>query len=177
MALPQAQARRHLACLHGCARLLALFADFVSPYRPETISRLNTFAPPNVVRLFHDGSLQWPFIYALKRKRDPETARVIYEEDTTKPLPVRFFVEGETYHLLGLVETNASLRCRGPQAADQPLRYRFPGAAISSPGSSMAPASPCRPASSVLPLPLFSASRWALCRVTTAAGSTVPSSG
>jgi peptide/nickel transport system permease protein len=93
----------------GVLGLLALFADFVSPYRPETISRLNTFAPPNVVRLFHDGSLQRPFIYALKRKRDPETARVIYEEDTTKPLPVRFFVEGETYHLLGLVETNLHL--------------------------------------------------------------------
>lgn len=93
----------------GVLGLLALFADFVSPYRPETISRLNTFAPPNVVRLFHDGSLQRPFIYALKRKRDPETARVIYEEDTTKPLPVRFFVEGETYHLLGLVETSVHL--------------------------------------------------------------------
>lgn len=86
--------------------LLALFADFMSPYGPNTINRLNTFAPPNVVRVIHDGALHRPFVYPLKRTRDPETARVIYQEDRTKVLPVEFFVRGETYALLGLVETN-----------------------------------------------------------------------
>ncbi|CUA97131.1 ABC-type dipeptide/oligopeptide/nickel transport system, permease component [Pannonibacter indicus] len=89
--------------------VLALFADFVSPYRPETISRLNTFAPPNMVHIFHEGSLHRPFIYPLERKRDPETARVIYQPNTEKPLPIRFFVEGESYHLLGLYETRVHL--------------------------------------------------------------------
>jgi peptide/nickel transport system permease protein len=53
--------------------------------------------------------LQRPFIYALKRTRDPETARVIYEEDTSKVLPIRFFVQGEPYQFFGLVETRLRL--------------------------------------------------------------------
>lgn len=85
---------------------LAIFADFMSPYTPNTISRLNTFAPPNIVRVFHEGQLHRPFIYPMKRARDIETARVVYQEDRGKVLPIRFFVEGETYNLLGLVETN-----------------------------------------------------------------------
>ena len=53
----------------------ALFADFISPYRPADIDKLNTFVPPASIHLFHDGKFQGPFIYALKRSRDPETAR------------------------------------------------------------------------------------------------------
>lgn len=85
--------------------LLAIFADFMSPYRPITFNKLNTFAPPSIVRIIHDGQLQRPFIYAMKRTRDLDTARVVYVEDRAKVLPIRFFVEGESYHLLGLVET------------------------------------------------------------------------
>ncbi|TRL40823.1 ABC transporter permease [Rhizobium straminoryzae] len=86
--------------------LLAVFADFMSPYAPTTINRVNTFAPPTVVRVVHEGTLQRPFIYAMKRVRDPETARVVYQEDRTKVLPIDFFVRGEPYALLGLVDTD-----------------------------------------------------------------------
>ncbi|QLF68458.1 ABC transporter permease [Peteryoungia desertarenae] len=89
--------------------LLAIFADFVSPYRPTTFDRANTFAPPTVVRIMHEGQLQRPFIYGTKRTRDPETARVIYEEDRTKILPIQFFVKGENYDLLGVVPTSMHL--------------------------------------------------------------------
>jgi peptide/nickel transport system permease protein len=85
--------------------LLALFADFMSPYLPGTFNKLNTFSPPSIVRIIHDGQLQRPFIYSMKRTRDLETARVIYQEDRSKVLPIQFFVEGETYDLLGLFET------------------------------------------------------------------------
>ncbi|WP_246658164.1 ABC transporter permease [Rhizobium sp. FKY42] len=89
--------------------LSALFADFISPYRPADIDKLNTFVPPASIHLFHDGKFQGPFIYALKRSRDPETARVIYERDTTKIVPISFFVEGPEYDLLGLVPTKIHL--------------------------------------------------------------------
>jgi peptide/nickel transport system permease protein len=89
--------------------LLAILADFVSPYLPFSFSKLNTFAPPSIVRIMHDGELQRPFIYAMKRTRDLDTARVVYVEDRAKVLPIRFFVEGESYHLLGLVETKTHL--------------------------------------------------------------------
>lgn len=85
--------------------VLAIFADFVSPYLPFSFNKLNTFAPPSIVRIIHDGQVQRPFIYAMKRTRDLDTARVVYVEDRAKVLPIRFFVEGESYRLLGLVET------------------------------------------------------------------------
>jgi peptide/nickel transport system permease protein len=88
---------------------LAVFADFVAPYQPFSLSKLNTFAPPSVVRLFHEGELQRPFIYALKRTRDPETARVIYKEDQSKVLPIEFFVKGEEYSFLGLFDADIHL--------------------------------------------------------------------
>lgn len=87
----------------------ALFADFISPYRPGDIDKLNTFVPPAAIHLFHEGEFQGPFIYALKRSRDPETARVIYERDTTKIVRISFFVEGPEYDLLGLVPTKLHL--------------------------------------------------------------------
>uniref|UniRef100_A0A7C1P8W9 ABC transporter permease n=1 Tax=Agrobacterium albertimagni TaxID=147266 RepID=A0A7C1P8W9_9HYPH len=88
---------------------LAIFAHFFTPYAPFTINRLNTFAPPSTVRILHDGELHRPFVYPMKRTRDPETARVIYEEDTSKPLPIQFFVQGEAYRFFGLVETRLRL--------------------------------------------------------------------
>lgn len=89
--------------------ITAIFADFISPYTPFSFNRLNTFAPPSIVRIIHDGELQRPFIYAVKRKRDPETARVLYEEDRKKVLPIEFFVTGQPYKFLGLVETELHL--------------------------------------------------------------------
>ncbi len=70
---------------------------------------MNTLAPPSAIRIIHDGELHRPFIYALKRTRDPETARVIYAEDESKVLPIRFFVQGEPYSFFGLVETRLRL--------------------------------------------------------------------
>jgi peptide/nickel transport system permease protein len=89
--------------------MMAIFAHFVTPYAPFTINRLNTLAPPSTVRILHDGELHRPFIYAMKRTRDLDTARVIYQEDTSKPLPIRFFVQGEPYSFFGLVDTRLRL--------------------------------------------------------------------
>lgn len=87
----------------------AIFADFISPYTPSSIDRLHTFSPPRAVHLFHEGEFKGPFIYALKRARDPETARVTYEPDYEEVLPIRWFVRGEHYRLLGLFPTDLHL--------------------------------------------------------------------
>jgi peptide/nickel transport system permease protein len=89
--------------------ITTVFADFISPYNPGDINKLNTFVPPTRIHVMHDGSLHRPFIYGLKRSRDPETARVIYVEDTAKPLPLVFFTKGDTYDLLGLFPTKIHL--------------------------------------------------------------------
>ncbi|GLQ56760.1 ABC transporter permease [Devosia nitrariae] len=88
---------------------MAIFADVVAPYNPFGIERLLTFSQPTAVRIVHNGQLTWPFVYALKRERDPVTARVLYEDDFEKPLPIQFFVSGDEYNLLGLFETDIHL--------------------------------------------------------------------
>lgn len=89
--------------------LMAIFADQVAPYDPFGIERLRTFVPPTGVHLFHDGQFQGPFVYAVKRTRDPETARVTYETDESKPLPLRLFVAGDEYSFFGLFKSNLHL--------------------------------------------------------------------
>lgn len=85
--------------------ILAIFADFFSPYTPLKINRLNTFSQPSAIHIFHEGSIHRPFIYAKKRTRDPVTARVSYVQDKSKMLPIRFLVQGQRYKLLGLHKT------------------------------------------------------------------------
>jgi peptide/nickel transport system permease protein len=89
--------------------VMALFAETVAPYDPFGIERLLTFSPPTAVRIIHDGQLHWPFVYALARERDPETARVTYVDDTDEPLPIQFFVSGDEYSFFGLFKTDIHL--------------------------------------------------------------------
>lgn len=96
-------------CFLAVCFVTALFADFISPYRPGDIDKLNTFVSPTRIHLFHEGSFEGPFIYGLKRSRDPETARVIYERDHQKLVPVRLFATGPEYRLLGLIPTKLHL--------------------------------------------------------------------
>ncbi|AJY48049.1 peptide ABC transporter permease [Martelella endophytica] len=91
------------------AYLVAIFAEIVAPYAPDSIERLETFVPPRLVRVVHDGSLTRPFVYELKRTRDPETARVTYVADTSKPLPIKFFVHGEKYKFWGIWKADLHL--------------------------------------------------------------------
>ncbi|MET3598840.1 ABC transporter permease [Martelella mangrovi] len=91
------------------AYITAIFAEIIAPYAPDSIERLETFVPPQMVRFVHDGSLTRPFVYELKRTRDPETARVSYVVDKSKPLPIRFFVEGEKYRFWGIWKADLHL--------------------------------------------------------------------
>lgn len=88
---------------------VAVFAEFVSPYSPQSIERLHTFVPPSHVRIIHDGALHRPFIYELKRTRDAETARVTYEQNREKPLPIKLFVRGEDYKFWGVWKSDFHL--------------------------------------------------------------------
>ena len=89
--------------------LAAVFADMVGPYDPFEVQRLRTLAPPTPIHLFHEGKFVGPFVYGLARERDPETARVIFAEDTEKVLPIQLFAQGDEYSFFGLFETNIHL--------------------------------------------------------------------
>jgi len=88
---------------------VALFADFIAPYDPFEPDRRSPFTPPQAIHLFHEGSFQGPFVYGLKRERDPETARLTFTPDPAKTIPIRFFVVGHDYKFLGLIPSNRHL--------------------------------------------------------------------
>ena len=106
--------RRHRMALVGGGVLLFLYlttavAGFLSPYEKATRDADYLLAPPQQVRLFHDGRLLGPFVYSLQRTRDPETLQRIYTENTGDPHRIRFFVRTDRYKFLGFIRTDLHL--------------------------------------------------------------------
>ncbi len=106
--------RRHKLGMAGAGVVLflfflAAFAEFLGPYGPGAEHRRFSYAPPTPIRLFHEGKFVGPFVYGIQRTRDPVTFETIYTEDRTKIYPIKLFVRGDPYKLLGLFETNIHL--------------------------------------------------------------------
>lgn len=90
--------------------LAALFADFFSPHATQTQHEQYICAPPQRVRLLHNG--QWaggPFVYDIQAKRHPETLRTVYVADTDDRHYLKLFARGHDYRLLGLIPTDIHL--------------------------------------------------------------------
>jgi len=90
--------------------LLAIFAEFVSPYTVDT--RFEAFskgAPPSRIHWIKPGGGFQPYIFALTRKLDQETFKFVYTEDKSQVIPIRFFVHGEPYKLWGQIKTDIHL--------------------------------------------------------------------
>ena len=91
--------------------MLALFAEFFAPYPLLMTNARNAFVPPTRVHFVDkDGQFHLrPFVYPPVVTIDPKTFLPTWEEDTDHPAPVRFFVEGWEYKLLGLIPMNLHL--------------------------------------------------------------------
>ena len=90
--------------------LCAIFADFLSPVLPTTRFAQYKGAPPQPIR-FYDPEIGFskPFIYEIESQADPKTFRRYYVVNKSVRYPVRFFVRGEPYKLLGLIPTDIHL--------------------------------------------------------------------
>jgi peptide/nickel transport system permease protein len=94
----------------GIFYLIVIFAEFVSPYDPQKRFKDYSTLPPSKVHFVDtEGRFHLPFVYGLKRGRDPVTLRPRYEEDTSLRYPISFFVPGDPYKLWGLLEGNIHL--------------------------------------------------------------------
>jgi len=82
---------------------IAVFCEFLAPSNPNRRNAARKFSPPQRIHLFHKGRLRLPFVYAVTCWKNPETLRLTYAEDTTKPLPIRLLVKGHAYRLWHLV--------------------------------------------------------------------------
>lgn len=95
-----------IAILAG-VHLVVLSAGFFAPYDPTAQDREFPFAPPVKLRLV-DEIGRWhlrPFIYAIRE--DPQQMGT-FQEDRSRMHPLRFFVRGFEYELLGM-RTNLHL--------------------------------------------------------------------
>lgn len=86
--------------------VLALLPNFFSPYSASRRFDQYQQGPPVRVHLFSENGFEGPFYYGLERTLDQDTFKYEFTENTEEIYPIRFFVRGEPYKLLGLFETN-----------------------------------------------------------------------
>jgi len=90
--------------------LIAFFNEFIAPYDPSRRFEDYKNAPPLIIRIYDkERGLQKPFVYGLRKERNPDTFRITFVEDKTKKYPVHLFVKGDSYKILNLIPSNIHL--------------------------------------------------------------------
>ena len=97
---------------------VAIFAPFFTPKSPEFYNSTYVFAPPQPLVLIHEGRFE-PHVYGLKFEREPVSLKKIWAVDEEVRIPVRLFVKGEPYRVLGFI--SGSVRLFGPAESDAPF--------------------------------------------------------
>jgi peptide/nickel transport system permease protein len=90
--------------------LVVIFARFLVPYEPTKRDSKNIFVPPQTLHFNGENGFSFrPFVYAYDQKVNLETLERESAPDTSKEYPVRFFVRGSSYTLLGFIHTDLHL--------------------------------------------------------------------
>lgn len=98
--------------------LVAIFAEFFAPLPPDQTSTQMTYAPPQTLVLFDESGFN-PHVFGYKSEIDPVALRRTFTIDPETKVPVRLFVQGYEYKLLGLIDAN--LHLVGPADPSQPM--------------------------------------------------------
>ena len=96
-------------CLYVIVLLytVAIFAEFFAPYGAFQRHPGYLYAPPMQVHFFDEnGAFHRPFVYKLANELNMETFNREYVEDESEKYPLRFFVRGDRYKLLGLIPSD-----------------------------------------------------------------------
>jgi peptide/nickel transport system permease protein len=107
--------RRHRMAIFGMRVLIVLyvltiFAGFFAPYGYDNERRDHSYHPPRGVRFF-DGQGEFhlrPFVYTSSYKFDAYYNRE-WTVDESKRYPIRFFVKGDEYTILGIFKARTHL--------------------------------------------------------------------
>ena len=107
--------RHHLAVASGAVLALlylsVLVSEIIAPYDLHSRHSDYIHAPPQPVRLFHDGELVGPFVYGLHYRLDMENLKREYREDPERRYRLRFLCSGDDYRFWGQVEASFHLVC------------------------------------------------------------------
>lgn len=103
--------RLAMAALWFLVALYALipFVEFVSPYSLRARHPDYVYAPPQRVRLFHEGRFVGPFVYGLAMTINMETLKREYREDPSRRSGLRLVSRGEPYWMWGLWRSDLHL--------------------------------------------------------------------
>ncbi len=95
-----------LVLLYGSA----IFADFLAPHHYAASARKKAYHPPMItwIRFADADGLRWPYVYNSAFEFD-ENQRKVYRETPGPAYPIGFFVTGDRYRFLGLIETRVHL--------------------------------------------------------------------
>ena len=107
--------RKHKLAIFGASILIifytvAIFCEFFSTRDIYKYRISDIYCPPQRIHFFDEKGFNFrPFIYGLKRTRDPETLRRIYTEDKTKKYSIYFLIHADSYKLWNLFSTDIHL--------------------------------------------------------------------
>lgn len=98
-------------CIIALLYVIAIFAEFISPYDPVVFSRRHVLVPPQGIHFWDtEGKFHLrPFVYGLKSARDPETLRRLYTEDSSHMYPIHLLVKGAEYKFWNLFKADRHL--------------------------------------------------------------------
>ena len=108
--------RRHKVAVF-CGGLLlfmyvcAMVAELLVPYNVSSRHTAFIYAPPQAVRLFHEGRFVGPFVYGLNYKLNREALQRTYTVDRSKIQHIRFLCRDDGYSFLGLANLDVRLFC------------------------------------------------------------------
>jgi len=99
--------------------LVAILVEFLAPFPPSKTDAKFLYAPPQTLHLFDQQGRFGPYVNGYTSQIEPVALRRVFVVDPSAEIPVRFFVEGYAYKLLGLIPTNRHLI--GPVDQNQPM--------------------------------------------------------
>jgi len=108
--------RRHRVAVISAWILAAFYAsilvsEILAPYNLHTRDARHIYAPPQELKLFHEGRFVGPFVYGYSMQLDLETMKRMFRPDQTKVQALRFFCSGDEYTFWGLFDARFHLVC------------------------------------------------------------------
>jgi len=116
--------RKHkMAMLSGILLILiylvALFADFLAPFDPSLTNSNYLYVPQQTIRFDFGEGKPGVYVYGVASTVDPVALRREFTIDPSQVIPLKFWVRGWPYKLLGIFKTDIHLF--GPADPSQPV--------------------------------------------------------
>ena len=95
----------------GLLFFVAIFAEFLAPYKLDSRHIESIYHPPQGIHFFHEGSFRGPFVYGSDYKLNMDNLKREYTLNPQKVHPLRFFCTAEPYEMWGLIAGSTHLFC------------------------------------------------------------------